>query len=593
VRVRPGGNPLWKWWWPLGGVAVVALIAIGTIVGWSAYLWAPTAVVAAVYVGGPPMAASLGELTGRRKASAASSNSDAIVRELQEIKVELRGYRVVKVGPPDYPAATEPAVESPTGFDQENKGDPFRGDYPGLTDSERDSELKVAIQHQVRGLEELPGSPAARHDLRRWLNERRRGQPALGTSPREHVGGFAAAVPEIASLPVEVGFDTLLAPGELLITGQSYDGRRAPDGGPGPGRSAREYLDQIGMEASEIACDELHGRVLRLTPRDDRAVTSQELAETAKELRNRGFTASLNAILTAFKEEEARPRSADPPAGPPQFGDGGGKPTKVAIIDTGISGQPRTDSCLQGVTGDIDPLDQFPLPGGDGYLDLAAGHGTFVAGIVRQVAPRARVTVYRAVDSDGIGTEVTVACEMIRAVKEDKAQIINLSVGCQTHDDQPPIAIQAALEVIEEWEREHGREVLIVAAAGNYGGTRPCWPAAFPRVVSVAGLAPDMQPGPWSTHGRWVTCSTIGQGVRSTYVEGRESPLLVREPSDFGPNAWAVRSGTSFAAPQITGALARLHEEYRYSAREALDRLLAAGQPVPDYGQALKILPGV
>ena len=39
-------------------------------------------------------------------------------------------------------------------------------------------------------------------------------------------------------LPVTVGFDTLLARGELLITAQSYDGRPAPPGGgqPGPAR---------------------------------------------------------------------------------------------------------------------------------------------------------------------------------------------------------------------------------------------------------------------------------------------------------------------------------------------------------------------
>jgi hypothetical protein len=112
-------------------------------------------------------------------------------------------------------------------------------------------------------------------------------------------------------------------------------------------------------------------------------------------------------------------------------------------------------------------------------------------------------------------------------------------------------------------------------------------------VVSVAGLAPDMRAAAWSSRGFWVTCSAVGQGVRSTYVQGQESPLLDPDPRTFGPSAWGVWSGTSFTAPQITGALARLHEEYGYPVREALDRLLAAGQPVPGYGQALTILPGV
>ena len=69
--------------------------------------------------------------------------------------------------------------------------------------------------------------------------------------------------------------------------------------------------------------------------------------------------------------------------------------------------------------------------------------------------------------------------------------------------------------------------------------------------------------------------------------------LVDPEPHDFGADAWAAWSGTSFAAPQITGALARLHEQYQYPLREALRRLLAAGRPVPDFGQAIKILPGI
>jgi subtilisin family serine protease len=267
----------------------------------------------------------------------------------------------------------------------------------------------------------------------------------------------------------------------------------------------------------------------------------------------------------------------------------------VAIIDTGIAAEKRTDGFLNTVprpAGDIDPLYTFPLPSGDGYLDTDAGHGTHVAGLVEQVAPDADITVRRAVDSDGIASEVTVACEMIKAVKEDGAQIVNLSLGCQTLDDTPPLAIAAALEIIGEWERETGREVLIVAAAGNYGDARPCWPAAFRRVVSVAALSPDLLPLPFSSHGYWVTCSTVGQGLASTFVEGELSPIVSPTPTVFGPDAWAVWSGTSFAAPQIAGAIARLHQDEGIPLREALRRLLAAGQDLPGFGRALRILPG-
>ena len=277
-------------------------------------------------------------------------------------------------------------------------------------------------------------------------------------------------------------------------------------------------------------------------------------------------------------------------------GDGGpGEPAVVIAIDTGRTGDLRADGWLNNVPRDsynIDPLDEFPLPKGDGFLDSAAGHGTFVLGCIRQVAPHADLRVYRAVDSDGIASEVRVACELIRAVKQGGAQIVNLSVGCQTPDNVPPVALKAALEIVGEWERETGREVLIVAAAGNFGDTLPCWPAAFPGVVSVAALTPGLAGAPWSSRGPWVTCSTGGQGIYSTFVTGREDPQLDPAATVFGPDAFAVWSGTSFAAPQIAGALARLYED-GYPLRKALQTLLAAGLPVPEYGQALKILPGI
>ena len=98
-------------------------------------------------------------------------------------------------------------------------------------------------------------------------------------------------------------------------------------------------------------------------------------------------------------------------------------------------------------------------------------------------------------------------------------------------------------------------------------------------MVSAAALAPDMQPAAWASHGFWVTCATIGQGLRSTYVQGQESALVDPEPNVFGPDSWAAWSGSSFAAPQIVGALARLHEKYQYPYREALGRCsLRAGR---------------
>ena len=272
----------------------------------------------------------------------------------------------------------------------------------------------------------------------------------------------------------------------------------------------------------------------------------------------------------------------------------------MAIIDTGIADQAvdRADSLLSGVPRtprNIDPLTRFPIGDPDQYLDFDAGHGTFVAGLVSQVDPYAPISMYRAVDSDNIASEVDVACAMIEAVR-DGNQIINLSLGCQTQDDFPPIALEAALAVIAELDagKPDEEKTIIVAAAGNCGDTRPFWPAAFPGGVAVAGLNSNMTPSPWSGHGFWVTFSTVGQGLRSTFVYGKESPLIDPAETEFlAPNPFAVWSGTSFAAPQIAGAIARLYQAPGVSLRAALDQLLQVAVPIPGFGRAVQILRGI
>ena len=241
----------------------------------------------------------------------------------------------------------------------------------------------------------------------------------------------------------------------------------------------------------------------------------------------------------------------------------------------------------------IDRLDVIPSPG-DGFLDYGAGHGTFASGIVEQVAPEAEIRVHQTLNTDGIASEVQVACAMVKAV-EAGADIVNLSLGSSTVDDLPPVAMAVALEIIAEYEVQQERgehRALLVAAAGNNGDTTPVWPAAFRRVVSVAGLTAARRPAPWSTRGFWVDCSAVAEGVVSTYVEGKESPELDLQPDTYGPDPWAFWSGTSFAAPQVAGAVARLRQEGSPSVSQALRDLLASGRPLLGYGQAIELLPG-
>ena len=92
---------------------------------------------------------------------------------------------------------------------------------------------------------------------------------------------------------------------------------------------------------------------------------------------------------------------------------------------------------------------------------------------------------------------------------------------------------------------------------------------------------------------------TVAEGVRSTFVTGRESPLFDNQPTVFPQDAWALWSGTSFAAPQIAGAIARIQQEKGKTPREALEFLREQGAQVKDLagnfksGRGLRILSGI
>jgi hypothetical protein len=381
-----------------------------------------------------------------------------------------------------------------------------------------------------------------------------------------------AAGPARCTCTVRRGTRSVLAaPDELLVRSRHLDEDHTVD--------LLRLLDFV--EDRRV----LDGRVavLRSTVPD---LPAARLDEVLLILQSRGVPASLNHLT---------------PLGPWAKGQGGPEPTTgdvadaptaadgpvVAVIDTGINVDGRKDHWLAGLQTpeNTDLLDAFGPNGSgpDGELDFAAGHGTFVAGVVAQVAPQARIRVYKALNSDGIGTEVEVAEAIVRAVAEG-ATIVNLSLGSTTLDDQPLVAIDVALEMIPP-------EIVVVAAAGNYGNDRPVWPAAFGRVVSVAALTATGHGASWSTRGFWVDYSVVGEGIVAPYVEGKESAFIDPEPDDFDANAWAVWSGTSFAAPQLAGLVARLTPEHG-SPQEALVAITREAVRLPDYGRALKILPG-
>ena len=262
-----------------------------------------------------------------------------------------------------------------------------------------------------------------------------------------------------------------------------------------------------------------------------------------------------------------------PPPDPTRLGEGAG--VTVGVCDTGIwryAGQQHPH--WLGGAYLPEPDDEDPLYAHADVLAPQGGHGTFVAGVVRQAAPGVRVDPEAALDPNGIGDESTVVAALGRLVPE--ASVVNLSLGGFTLDDQPSLPLSNALAALPP-------TTAVVAAAGNAGIGRPLWPAALDRVVAVAAVSvgpSGLVPADYSGFGPWVDACALGRHD-STYVEG-PMPQPGRPPRVF--HRYASWAGTSFAAAHVSGRLAALMTAGGLSADAARLTLLAAPRWHPDYG---------
>ncbi|WP_300012449.1 S8/S53 family peptidase [Pseudonocardia sp.] len=438
-------------------------------------------------------------------------------------------------------------------------------DYPDERTREQRQRERREVVKQAASLLRLATDDAERRRIVGRIRERRAGAPRSV---------------QVELVPRADGPDLVAASGRLLIRERDL-------------AANREVLRRLGITEA--------GRTGNVTLLDVPAGAAPDgIAALAARIRKDGAPVSVDHVapLGAWMKGEGGP---EPTTGARRFPavefPQKSPPPAIAVLDSGISNAGRTDGYLGAniAPADVDPLDIFPTLG---LLDADAGHGSSVVGIVQQVVPPAAIGSYRVADSDGITTSFDVADKMRLAVRQG-AMILNLSLGTATEDGNPPIALQ---DVVDELLQDNP-EVLIVCAAGNDASTTKVWPAAFaethPNVVAVAALDAAGAPAPWSSHGRWVTCSTIGEGVASTYVVGTEDGPLIGDPTPdtfHPPNPWAVWSGTSFAAPQIAGAVARIcSQNVGVGPRQALKLLeadatpAAAGSP---YGWTVEILPG-
>lgn len=327
------------------------------------------------------------------------------------------------------------------------------------------------------------------------------------------------------------------------------------------------------LQAEQMYVDEEVGLSAYRLPPD------REVHETAQALSNDVGPGAVAPHHVLFGVPRLRACPGRPPfPGPPislSTEDEAGTGVVIAVIDTGQAQESfQLDWVRDHVSVGDDDLDELDAAH-DGELDFEGGHGTFIAGVIAQVAPGAKVLARKAVDTWGVTDDIAVARAVRRAVA-DGAHIVNLSLGGYTMDDQPPLGVDALLPK----QKQSSDGVVYVAAAGNDAVDRPFYPAALPGVIGVAALNSSRRRAGFSNFGPWVEASAEGERLLSTFVVGTvmtDSDGSGRH--DVFEDGYAHWSGTSFAAPQVSAAIAA--------------RMSATGESAADAAFALVLDPAL
>ena len=241
------------------------------------------------------------------------------------------------------------------------------------------------------------------------------------------------------------------------------------------------------------------------------------------------------AWSSAFAPEAIRELEPVPPLDEitPEWAWGGstGGGVKVAVIDSGIDAD---HPAVGGRVGGYVAITDGPLglvheaePHGDSY-----GHGTACAGIIRSLAPECELYSVKVLGSRLTGRGTTFAAGIEWAL-ENGMDAANVSMGTTKKN------FFGALHSLAD--RAYFKNTMLVTAANNM--PVPSFPSLYASVISVASHEGAHDPYLFYYNpSPPVEFGAPGIDVRVAWAEG----------------GWITATGNSFAAPHITGIVARI-----------------------------------
>jgi len=242
----------------------------------------------------------------------------------------------------------------------------------------------------------------------------------------------------------------------------------------------------------------------------------------------------------------------------------------VAIIDSGVT--PRTDFGSR--------LVQVQIPTYDGTSpDDSIGHGSAVAGVAAGqspdgkyigIAPGATVYAIDVARADGVYTSDVIAGLdwVLQNAKANNIGVVNLSLTETTPSSYFTSALDAAVDQL--WSQG----IVVVVSSGNFGpNSEEFAPANDPWVITVGasdtndtlGTADDSLAS-FSSYGTtpdgFSKPEIVAPGRHIVTTIPASSTIAQSAPAGYlvgsGEDNYVRISGTSFSAPQVTGAAALL-----------------------------------
>lgn len=220
-----------------------------------------------------------------------------------------------------------------------------------------------------------------------------------------------------------------------------------------------------------------------------------------------------------------------------------GNEIKIAIVDTGVD--PKHPDLAEKLLPGYNILDPGMFPKDD------TGHGTHVTGIaaaatnnglgIAGMAPNAKIIPVKVMDR-ARGSATSIAKGIIWAA-DHGADVMNLSLG--TYD--PSATLEKAVRYAIE------KNVVLVSTMGNDNEEKRRYPAGYPGVIAVGSTDQNDQRSSFSNTGDWITISAPGTKIYST------APTY--PTSVVSNNGYALLSGTSMAAPLVTGVVALIRSQ--------------------------------